>query len=111
MSFKNTPSAVTEATRARPYPSRRLNARERKVLATEGNRVFGGKHTTNSATTTDAFTITGLTANDIVTASIQSSVPGSTIVSVTPSANTLTVVYSIAPSTTTVLAYHVIKAS
>jgi hypothetical protein len=116
------PSLSTEVNGAGEYPSRRFNQRERRLLEsvkTYADSISGtpayvvkyaGTHTsTNNATNT--ITVTGVAATDLVF--VQLKVKGAspvTILTAAPTTNTITVVFSGAPSTDHVLVYQVLRA-
>lgn len=71
---------------------------------------FAGKHTTTGGAASEAFTVTGVAATDIVLVTIQT-VGGTarTIVSAAPTLNTITIVFSGDPSTDHIVAYQVLR--
>lgn len=132
-----TPALASQAALARPFPSRNFNARERKVLASVKVYVdagiapgaivlaqlapgitpshvikFAGKHTTTGGSPTEAFTVTGVLSTDIVMAVLQAKgATPRTILTVAPTTDTITLVFSGDPSTDHIVAYEVIRAA
>jgi hypothetical protein len=73
---------------------------------------FAGKHTTAGGSATEAFTVTGVAATDIVVATLQTKgASPQTIVTTAPTLNTITVVFSADPSTDHVVSYVVYRAA
>ena len=73
---------------------------------------YAGKHTTTGGSATEAFTVTGVAATDIVFAQIQTvgAIPR-TLTTAAPTLNTVTLVFSGDPSTDHVISYQVLKAA
>lgn len=130
------PSLATEAGLAGGYPSVRFNQRERKLLATVKDYVdtlpagsitlselasgiapshvvkFAGKYTTLGGSATEAQTVTGVAATDIVVATLQDKgATPRTILTSKPTLNTITYIFSGDPSTDHVVSYVVLRAA
>lgn len=73
---------------------------------------FAGKHTTTGGNATEAFTVTGVLSTDIVIATLQQkgSTPR-TILTVVPTTDTITLVFSGDPSTDHIVSYMVLRAA
>lgn len=136
------PSFATEAAAAPAYPYLRFNNRERKLLATVNDYLnagltssqlasgsvtlaklatgitpshvvkFAGKYTTLGGAASEAQTVTGVAATDIVVATLQAKgATPRTILTAAPTTNTLTYVFSGDPSTDHVISYVVYRAA
>lgn len=71
---------------------------------------FAGNHTTTGGSATEAFTVTGVAATDLVFVTMKTQgVTPETILSAAPTTNTITVVFSGDPSTDHVVAYQVLR--
>lgn len=134
------PSLATEAGLAGDYPSRRFNQRERKILESVKTYVdasvaalpagsvqladlaagispshvvkFAGTFTTLGGDASEAITVTGAAATDIVQVTVR--VAGATprsIVAAAPATNAINVTLSGDPSTDHVLQYIVLRAA
>lgn len=73
--------------------------------------VFAGKQANGGGSATIAITVTGVLATDIAFAAVQASTTPVSIISVTPSTNTVTVVLSADPGAATTINYQVIRAA
>lgn len=73
---------------------------------------FAGKHTTTGGSATEAFTVAGVAATDIVIATIQreGGTP-QTLLSSAPTTNTITLIFSGDPSTDHIVSYQVLRAA
>jgi len=73
---------------------------------------YAGKRTTAGGSASEAFTVTGVAATDIVFVTIQTvGVTPRTIVSAAPTTNTVTIVFSGDPSTDHIVSYQALRAA
>lgn len=72
---------------------------------------YAGKYQTIGGSPTEAATVTGVAATDIVVASIQSNSGVVTLLTAAPTLNTVTFVFSADPVATVIVSYQVLRAA